>query len=59
MTPEQEKFHAHLDECDRCADAPFDLCPKGDRLLTEAACAIGVDPSEARFKAQNAVRRTD
>jgi len=31
------KFHAHLDECRRCAEQPFNLCPVGARLLGAAA----------------------
>jgi len=35
MSDRVDKFHAHLDECERCRDNPFDLCPKGYVLLTE------------------------
>lgn len=31
-----EAFHAHLDECKRCAQNPFDLCSEGDRLIRAA-----------------------
>ncbi len=30
-------FHAHLDNCTRCYDRPFDLCGTGARLL-RATC---------------------
>jgi hypothetical protein len=42
-----DKFHAHLDKCERCMwDHPFDLCAVGAGLLqgsiaTEAACQLG------------------
>ena len=29
-------YHAHLDECARCRDQPFNLCPVGARLLAVA-----------------------
>lgn len=32
-------FHAHLDECERCRLAPFDLCDVGARALERAARA--------------------
>lgn len=32
-------FHAHLDECQRCANEPFNLCATRARLLREAATA--------------------
>lgn len=28
-----EQFHAHLAKCERCADQPFNLCPRGAHLL--------------------------
>jgi len=28
-----EDFHAHLDECERCRNQPFNLCPEGDLIL--------------------------
>ena len=31
------KFHAHLDNCGRCRNQPFNLCPIGQRLIQEAA----------------------
>lgn len=34
-----DAFHAHLDECSRCMNRPFDLCPKGGPLLAAAAGA--------------------
>jgi len=30
---EIEAFHAHLDECERCRNQPFNMCPKGNLLL--------------------------
>jgi hypothetical protein len=32
-----ERFHAHLDECPRCANEPFNLCPVGNILLLATA----------------------
>lgn len=32
-----DAFHAHLDDCKRCRENPFDLCPMGGLLLTLAA----------------------
>jgi len=41
------KFHAHLDECNRCATRCFDLCPVGAKLLASAARqVISVDQAE-------------
>lgn len=34
--PAVAAFHAHLDECPRCARNPFDLCSEGERLLRAA-----------------------
>ena len=28
-----EAFHAHLDECARCRNGPFNLCNRGAELL--------------------------
>lgn len=30
-------FHAHLDECERCRNQPFNLCPVGALKLEAAA----------------------
>jgi hypothetical protein len=40
MTPETDRFHAHLDKCYQCREHPMDLCPTGAKLLTEAACSV-------------------
>ena len=32
-----EKFHAHLDVCEKCAKHTFDLCATGAELLEKAA----------------------
>ncbi len=32
-----DKFHAHLDQCQRCEERPHELCAIGARLLQEAA----------------------
>lgn len=31
------EFHVHLDKCLQCANQPFNLCLKGQRLLEKAA----------------------
>jgi hypothetical protein len=31
-----EQFHAHLDRCAQCRNQPFNLCPQGAALLTDA-----------------------
>lgn len=31
-----QAFHSHLDECKRCANNPFDLCPTGATALRMA-----------------------
>lgn len=33
----QQRFHAHLDKCQRCREHPFDLCVIGGELLRSAA----------------------
>jgi|HubBroStandDraft_2_1064218.scaffolds.fasta_scaffold75388_6 hypothetical protein len=33
----EERFHAHLDVCQRCREEIFNLCPVGERLLSDAA----------------------
>ena len=30
-----DKFHQHLDTCERCRTQPFGLCPIGERLLAQ------------------------
>jgi hypothetical protein len=32
-----DRFHGHLDRCERCRTQPFDLCPAGQSLLGQAA----------------------
>ena len=41
-------FHAHLNECRRCREQPFDLCPIGDARLKESAHAAMVDLDKGR-----------
>jgi hypothetical protein len=41
MTPETDRFHAHLDKCYQCREYPFDLCPIGARLLRESTDRCG------------------
>jgi hypothetical protein len=31
------EYHAHLDICKQCAEQPFDLCVRGQKLIREAA----------------------
>lgn len=41
-----EAFHAHLDECARCANEPFNLCAAGHvLLLLTAQKSPNVEPS--------------
>jgi hypothetical protein len=37
MSTDDNVFHQHLDQCQQCREQPFNLCPIGARLLTEAA----------------------
>lgn len=45
-----DKFHAHLDACERCRTKPFNLCATGARLLDsigrEAESVLGPLPEE-------------
>lgn len=34
-----DAFHTHLDDCEKCRDNPFTLCPIGHRLLAGQLCA--------------------
>lgn len=36
----RDAFHAHLDECQQCANHPFALCAEGAKLL-ELAGGLG------------------
>ena len=36
-----DRFHSHLDVCRQCEQQPFNLCPSGLRLLTEAVTNDG------------------
>ena len=40
-----DNFHKHLDNCYRCRNRPFDLCPVGAFLL-EAAASVVIKPNE-------------
>ena len=57
LHPEHQKFHDHLDECERCRERPFDLCTKGTVLFHAATHAVMgtmpkmTTPFEADFKA--------
>jgi hypothetical protein len=37
MTTATDLYHAHLDDCGQCMNQPFNLCPTGAALLTDAA----------------------
>lgn len=41
--PEENLFHAHLDVCAQCRNAPFGLCPEGTRTLEDTAKSSMVD----------------
>lgn len=41
-----EKFHAHVDQCQRCKERPFDLCELGAQLLKDTASAVDAGPLE-------------
>jgi hypothetical protein len=41
VTDAEEKFHNHLDVCQRCREEVFNLCPVGLRLIHEAGAASG------------------
>jgi hypothetical protein len=32
-----DRFHEHLDNCSRCGEQPFNLCPAGLKLLQQVA----------------------
>lgn len=34
------QFQAHLDECARCREHPFDLCKRGEELLVRAGMEV-------------------
>lgn len=55
-----EKYHAHLDACERCRTRPFDQCAVGNRLLEaagrEGEKALGVLPEIDRPKKQAGAR---
>ena len=38
-----EKYHAHLDACDKCRNNPFGQCPMGDLLLRLAVADVTKD----------------
>lgn len=42
-----DAFHQHLDRCAQCANNPFGLCTKGDRLLR--SFGPSADPAWDRF----------
>lgn len=50
-------FHAHLDECERCENQPFNMCPEGARLLQEAGIAAGVAPPPKERKPRSKKKR--
>jgi hypothetical protein len=40
MADTEARFHAHLDQCARCRQQPFNLCDIGASLLRRAVEAI-------------------
>jgi hypothetical protein len=38
-----DRFHDHLEECERCMNKPFDLCPNGRWLLHSAGQILRVE----------------
>lgn len=50
----QASFHAHLDECARCASQPMNLCVEGARLLQ--AAALGATKSASEHNAEGLAR---
>jgi len=44
-----EQFHAHLDQCKRCAGQPFNLCPIGAQLLGTAAASLSTNAGKLTF----------
>jgi hypothetical protein len=40
----RDRFHAHLDVCERCREHPMDLCAEGATLLRDAAVGAGGTP---------------
>lgn len=49
-------FYKHLDECRRCAEGPFDLCPIGEELLEKEATKI-IDSAYATAETYLSVER--
>lgn len=56
-TPDNDNvYHKHLDECPRCREQPFNMCPEGDAKLREQAFGSknnaleGLDDIHSRFK---------
>ncbi len=45
-----DRFHQHLDECERCREHPFDLCKIGVSLIQKAAQSDLVLPPNQTFK---------
>lgn len=42
------KFHNHLDVCERCRNQPFNLCPLGQAALVKQATGRDIDVSHQR-----------
>ena len=43
-----QPFHAHLDECARCREQPFNLCTRGAALLRICATTPPETPANER-----------
>ena len=54
---EENEFHAHLDECRRCREEIFNLCPIGEQLLMKVASAINEPMFRNLLQWNKAVRR--
>lgn len=52
-------FHAHLDECQQCANHPFELCSEGARLLGLAAADVSAEAEQKADEMIQARRRAN
>jgi hypothetical protein len=48
MSPDAHPFHRHLDECTRCREQPFNLCPEGAAALQAAVAPREGPPKRPR-----------
>jgi hypothetical protein len=54
-----DDFHSHLDECQRCREDVFNLCPVGIKLLTDAVKTIDDPMMRGLVQWNHIVQRED